>query len=336
MLRHPSLRGTPEKVEPRSVGRERAHSIGTAPGSRRLSGKTTGPSAKELGITHPERIVYPGAGITKLDVAQYYHAMADLVLRYSKNRPLALVRCPSGLPGACFFQKHATDAIGNGLVGVPIEEANGTATYLAATDRQGLVALAQMGVLELHIWDSRADALERPDMFVMDLDPDEALPFSDVVEGARLMRALLQELGLASFVKTTGGKGLHVVVPLQRRSSWDDVKRFTQGLADHMARTMPDRFTAKMAKTRRKGKIFIDYLRNARGATAVAPYSLRARAGAPIATPLQWDELTRGLDPAEFNLKTASRLRTRTDPWPRYFDLAQSITRNMRRRLGVD
>ena len=336
MLRHPSLRGIRENVEPRSVGRERARSIATASGAGRSSGKTTGPSAKELGISHPERIVFPGAGITKLDVAQYYDSMADLILRYGKNRPLALVRCPSGLSGACFFQKHATDAIGNGLIGVPIKESEGTATYLAATDRQGLVALAQMGVLELHIWDSRADALERPDMFVMDLDPDEALPFSDVVESARLMRALLQELGLASFVKTTGGKGLHVVVPLQRRSSWDDVKGFTQGLADHMARTMPARFTAKMAKTRRKGKIFVDYLRNARGATAVAPYSLRARTGAPIATPLHWDELTRGLDPAEFNLKTASRLRTRTDPWLGYFDLAQSITRDMRRWLGVD
>jgi bifunctional non-homologous end joining protein LigD len=336
MLRQPSLRSIRENVEPRSVGRERARSIVPASGARRSSGKTAGPSAKELGITHPERVMYPGAGITKLDVAQYYYGTADLILRYGKNRPLALVRCPSGLAGTCFFQKHATDAIGDGLVGVPIEEANGTATYLAATNRQGLVALAQMGVLELHIWDSRADALERPDMFVMDLDPDEALPFSDVVESARLMRALLQELGLASFVKTTGGKGLHVVVPLQLRSSWDDVKRFTQGVADHMARTMPARITAKMPKTRRKGNIFVDHLRNARCATAVAPYSLRARADAAIATPLHWDELTRGLDPAEFNLKTASRLRTRADPWPGYFDLAQSITRDMRRRLGVD
>ena len=336
MLRHPSLQGTRKDIEPRNVARERARSIGTVSAPRRSSGKAAGPSAKELGISHPERVVYPGAGITKLDVARYYYAMADLILRYSKNRPLALVRCPTGLAGACFFQKHATDAVGNGLARVPIKESDGTGIYLAATDRQGLVALAQMGVLELHIWDSRADALERPDMFVMDLDPDEALPFSDVVESAGLIRALLQELGLASFVKTTGGKGLHVVVPLQRRSSWDDVKRFTQGLADHMARTMPARFTAKMAKPRRKGKIFVDYLRNARGATAVAPYSLRARPGAPIATPLHWDELIRGLDPREFNLKTASRLRTRTDPWPGYFDLAQSITRDMRRRLGVD
>jgi bifunctional non-homologous end joining protein LigD len=262
--------------------------------------------------------------------------MAEPILRYSKNRPLALVRCPAGLAGGCFFQKHATDAVGGGLAGVPIEESAGMATYLAATDRRGLVALAQMGVLELHIWDSRADAIERPDMFVMDLDPDEGLAFSDVVESARLMRALLQELGLTSFVKTTGGKGLHVVVPLQRRSSWDDVKRFTQGLAEHLARTMPTRFTDKMAKPRRKGKIFVDYLRNARGATAVAPYSLRARPGAPIAAPLHWDELTRGLDPGKFNLKTASRLRTRVDPWPGYFDLAQSITRDMRRRLGID
>jgi bifunctional non-homologous end joining protein LigD len=221
MLRQPSLRSIRENVEPRSVGRERARSIGTASGALRSSHKTAGPPAKELGISHPERVVYPGAGITKLDVAQYYYGMADLILRFGKNRPLALVRCPSGLAGTCFFQKHVTDAIGDGLVGVPIKEANGTATYLAATNRQGLVALAQMGVLELHIWDSHADALERPDMFVMDLDPDEALPFSDVVEGARLMRALLQELGLSSFVKTTGGKGLHVVVPL------DDARRTT-------------------------------------------------------------------------------------------------------------
>jgi bifunctional non-homologous end joining protein LigD len=313
-----------------------APSIGSATAARRSSGKTAGPSAQALGISHPERIVYPDAGITKLDVAQYYDAMAELILRYSKSRPLALVRCPAGLAAGCFFQKHATDAIGEGLAGVPIEESAGTATYLAAVDRRGLVALAQMGVLELHIWDSRADAIESPDMFVMDLDPDEELAFSKVVESARLMRTLLQDLGLTSFVKTTGGKGLHVVVPLRRRSSWDDVKRFTQGVAGHMARTMPTRFTDKMAKPRRKGKIFVDYLRNARGATAVAPYSLRARPGAPIATPLHWDELTRGLDPGKFNLKTASRLRTPADPWPGYFDLAQSITRDMRRRLGVD
>jgi bifunctional non-homologous end joining protein LigD len=285
-------------------------------------------------ITHPGRMLYPEAKVTKLDVARYYEAIAPRMLPYIRRRPISVVRCPDGPGGTCFFQKHATARAIPGIDTTLITESGGRRPYIVANTVEALVGLAQMNALELHAWGAMAGAIERPDTLILDLDPDPALEWSKVVAGARLTRALLDELGLESLVKTTGGKGLHVVVPLQPRHGWDEVRSFAQSIADHLARTLPEQFTATMAKTRRRGKIFVDYLRNGRGATAVAPYSLRARPGATVATPLAWEELTPRLRPAAFNLASVlRRVERENDPWAGYDKLRQRLTALMRRAL---
>jgi bifunctional non-homologous end joining protein LigD len=192
-----------------------------------------------------------------------------------------------------------------------------------------------MGVLELHAWQARAGRIEQPDRFILDLDPDPVLPWKRVTEAAQLARTLLDEIGLRSFLKTTGGKGLHVVVPIERRHGWDEVKGFAQAVAQHMTRAIPERFTANPLKQRRKGKIFVDYLRNGRGATAIAAYSTRARPGAPVAVPLAWDELSPDLRSDHFNVENVlGRLRQR-DPWKEYASVRQSLSAAMKRRLGA-
>jgi bifunctional non-homologous end joining protein LigD len=199
------------------------------------------------------------------------------------------------------------------------------------------MALVQMGVLEIHVWSSRIDKLEYPDYFVMDLDPDPALPWAAVLDAAAMTRARLADLGLAGFLRTTGGKGLHVVVPIVRRQKWDEVKAFTKALAEDLVRQNPQRYTARMALAGRKGKIFIDYLRNGRGATAIANYSTRARPGAPVAVPLYWEELTPKLQPAQFSVLTVpSRLQSlKRDPWDDFDDARRAITVSMKRALGL-
>jgi bifunctional non-homologous end joining protein LigD len=206
---------------------------------------------------------------------------------------------------------------------------------MVAGSPSALVALVQMGVLELHTWGAKRDKLERPDRMILDLDPDPAVEWSAVIEGAQLLRALLNELNLASFVKTTGGKGLHVVVPLQRVHTWDEVKTFSKALADHLAHTIPERFLANMSKQKRKGKIYLDYLRNGRGATAVAAFSTRARPGAPVSVPLGWEELSVDLRSDHFTIANLpERLdHLRKDPWKDYWSAKQRITRKLLMKL---
>jgi bifunctional non-homologous end joining protein LigD len=286
-------------------------------------------------ISHPERIVYPDAGVTKLMVAQYYQRVAARLLPYIARRPLSIVRCPDGASGACFFQKHVGERAIPGVEAAMIEDSTGRNAYLVANSLKALAGLAQMNGIELHVWGAKVAAIERPDTLILDLDPDPAVPWATVVAGARLTRTLLEKLGLAALVKTTGGKGLHVVVPLQRRHSWDEVKDFTRAVATHLANTFPDRFTATMSKSRRRGKIFVDYLRNTRGATAVAPYSLRARPGATVATPLAWDELSAKTFPTAFTITTVlARIARKEDPWADYEGTRQRLTAAMRRALG--
>ncbi len=293
------------------------------------------PAVAGVTITHPERIVYADSGVTKLMVAEYYTRVGPRLLPHVAGRPVSIVRCPEGAAKPCFYQKHAGNAAIPGVRGAMIEDGNGRHPYLVADTVKALAGLAQMNVLELHVWGARAATIERPDMMVLDLDPDPALPWAKVVAAARLTRALLGELGLEAFVKTTGGRGLHVVVPLERRHGWDEVKGFAQRVAAHLARTLPDEFTARMGEKRRRGKIFVDYLRNARGATAVAPYSLRARPGATVATPLAWDELSAKMSPAQFTIATVpERIERRPDPWAGYERRRQRITATMRRALG--
>jgi bifunctional non-homologous end joining protein LigD len=286
-------------------------------------------------ITHSDRIVYSDVGVTKLMVAQYYERVAPRLLPYVADRPLSIVRCPDGASGACFFQKHAGEHAIPGVEAAMLEDSAGRNAYMVADTVQALVGLAQMNAIELHVWGAKVAVIERPDTLVLDLDPDPIVSWATVVAGARLTRTLLEELGLAALVKTTGGKGLHVVVPLERRHSWDEVKDFAREVATHLANTFPDRFTASMSKARRRGKIFVDYLRNTRGATAVAPYSLRARPGATVATPLAWGELSAKTPPTAFTLTTVpERIARKPDPWADYERRRRRLTAAMRRALG--
>lgn len=282
-------------------------------------------------LTHPERVVYPESDITKSEVAHYYAAVADRMLPHVVDRPVSLVRCPEGRAKQCFFQKHPPEGISDALGRVKIREKSGLATYLTIQDAEGLLALIQFGGLEIHLWGSRAADLEHPDRIVIDLDPGPDVPWNWVVEGATTLRDILDELGLVSFCKTTGGKGLHVVVPIATKSTWSEVKDFSRSLAEFLARMSPQRYLINMSKAQRGGKIFVDYLRNERGATAVAPFSTRARAGAPVATPVSWRELPKLTSASQFTIATVPpRLKKqRIDPWKEMLTVRQAISPRM-------
>ncbi len=222
-------------------------------------------------LTNPDKLLYPEQGVTKRELLDYYAAVAELMLPHVAERPLTLVRCPDGRHAHCFFQKYAARACRRQFAASTLQEKGKKAPHTWMADAEGLFALVQMGVLEVHTWGAHQDRLERPDLLVMDFDPDPALPFEDVIQGAQALRSLLLELGLQSFVKTTGGKGLHVCFPVERRHSWDEAKGFCEALAELLERAAPERYVASVSKQRRKGKIFVDYLRNTRGATFVAP-----------------------------------------------------------------
>lgn len=277
-------------------------------------------------LTHPDKVLYPAQGITKQDLAEYYLAAADRMLPHVAKRPLTLVRCPAGSERKCFYQRHAGSGVPDELGEVPI--AGFAEPYLYIKDTAGLIALVQMGVLEIHPWGARIDRPDRPDRIVFDLDPGEGLDFAAVVAAALEVRARLEVQGLAAFAKTTGGKGMHVVVPIARRHTWQAVKAFAKAMAEAMAADAPERFLTRIAKAERKGRIFIDYLRNDPTSTAVAPYSTRARAGAPVAMPLAWDEVTPTLDPAAFTISSVPRRIMRTpDPWAEIDKHASALPR---------
>ncbi len=277
-------------------------------------------------VTHPERVLFEERGITKRQLIDYYLAVAEIMLPYIVGRPLALVRCPDGSEGERFFQKHATAGWPQEFKRVRIREKSGSDEYLYIEDERGLVAAAQMSVLELHIWGARVDRIEQPDRMVFDLDPDENLAFAAVKAAARDLKQRLQRLGLESFPMVTGGKGIHVVVPLERRHDWETHRDFAEALARVMAEDSPDRYVANMSKIKRRGKIFIDYLRNQRGATAIAPYSSRARAGGYVAWPVSWQGLTRLDNAHPVNVATAAKqVARRRDPWVGYADVRQAL-----------
>ena len=266
----------------------------------------------DVAITHPERVIFPGSGQTKGDLAAYYAQVSPLMLSFAANRPISLVRCPQGRARHCFFQKHDSGTFGSHVHHVPIKEKDGGAEdYLYVTDAAGLITCVQMGTIEFHGWGARADDPERPDRMIFDLDPDEGLDFADCKRAAQDIRAQLADLGLVSFAMLSGGKGVHVIVPLRRGHDWDAHKDFARRFAEAMSLAEPDRFVATMSKAKRKGRIFIDWLRNQRGATAVLPYSARAREGAPVAVPVAWDELD-GMDSAHpFTIDDAATLLER-------------------------
>ncbi|ANK12734.1 DNA ligase D [Erythrobacter neustonensis] len=280
--------------------------------AREVASETPAPppvTASDVDITNRDRVIFPDTGQTKGELADYYAAIAPAMLPFVAERPVSLVRCPQGRARKCFFQKHDSGALGDAVRHVPIRQKDGgSEDYLFVTDQRGILQCVQMGTIEFHAWGSRVDAVDQPERMIFDLDPDEGLDFEAVKRAATEIRAHLADLGLISFAMLSGGKGVHVVIPLTPGHDWDTHKDFARRFAEALSLAAPDRFTATMSKARRSGKIFIDWLRNQRGATAVIPFSARARAGAPVAVPIAWDELAKFEDAHPFAIGDAEAL----------------------------
>jgi bifunctional non-homologous end joining protein LigD len=276
------------------------------------------PVVAGIAISHAERVLWPDDGITKLDLARYYEAIGDFIVPHVRGRPLTLLRC-EGTIDDCRFLRHGRVWGPAALERVKIREQHKVGEYLVANDVAGVVALAQIDIVEIHTWNSRAGDVERPDRVVIDLDPGDGVGWSQVVDGARTVKRALDALALPSWVKTTGGKGLHVVVPLQPAADWSRCLAFARAFAATLAEHEP-LFTTRMGKQHRRGRIYLDYLRNNRTNTSVCAYSTRARPGAPVSMPVSWTELGR-VDPRAFTLRTVPKLlaRRRRDPWAGYF-----------------
>ncbi|GAB4064566.1 non-homologous end-joining DNA ligase [Ancylobacter sonchi] len=282
----------------------------------------SGTPTSRVTLTHPDRLYWPQDGVTKQELADYYARVWRFIAPFVVGRPLALLRCPDGIIEACFFQKHAWRGIDSAIRQIDDPQDRdgdklGGEKLLAIDDLDGLIALVQAGTLEIHPWGAPLAGLEEPDMLIFDLDPGDGVTWPQVIAGARAVRARLEADGLGALVKTSGGKGLHVVAPLAPKAGWPAAKAYARAVADAMAADDPDRFLAVATKAKRGGRIFIDYLRNARGATAVAPYSTRARPGAAVAMPIAWEELDATTSAAAFTLGNApARLAERAaDPW---------------------
>jgi bifunctional non-homologous end joining protein LigD len=296
VLRHPSFIGLREDKPAAEVVKEKPAPAPELP----------------IKITNPDRVIFPESGITKGELAAYYAALADPMLEWLAHRPVSLVRCPQGRAKHCFFQKHDAGSFGEHVLHVPIREKDGSVEpYLYVDDAEGMLTCVQMGTIEFHGWGSKVDKVEYPDRLVFDLDPDEGLDFDAVKRAAIQLREILIEMGLVSFPMLSGGKGVHVVVPLDASKDWPAVKDFASRFSKALAQAHPDRFTANMKKVERKGRIFLDWLRNQRGATAVLPYSARARARATVAAPITWAELEDVESAGRYTIADAEELLTR-------------------------
>ncbi|WP_255324819.1 non-homologous end-joining DNA ligase [Rhodanobacter sp. OR444] len=291
--------------------------------TRRQAGQTTG----GIVISHPERVVYPDDGITKQQVADYYASVMKWFLPGVAGRPVSVIRCPEGTAKTCFFQKHMIQGLKHVGSARLKEESGAQASYIYLRDAASVIELVRFGVLEFHPWGATIEQPDRADRVVFDLDPGNNVGWERVVAAARLVHRLLSQLGLESFLRTTGGKGLHVVVPLNPGCPWPQVKDFARTFAGTLAQAHPLEFVATASKARRNGLIYVDYLRNSRGATSVASYSLRARPGAPVAMPLRWAELGKLRSGRDFDIRSAPRrlARLRTDPWAGVDTLRQNL-----------
>jgi len=319
VLRHPSFVGLREDKSPREVRREEPMQV---------AGIT---------LSNADRVLYPEQGLTKHDLAAYYEAIAPWMLPHVEGRPLSLVRCPSGRTKACFYQKHWSGTRPEALDTVAIKEASGAkGAYTLVRDAGGLVSLVQHGVLEIHLWGARADDVESPDRMIFDLDPAPGVSWGRVKEAALRLKALLEELGLETWIKTTGGKGLHVALPIARRSTWSEVAAFARAVAQRLSDDEPEKYLAKASKAERKGKIFVDWLRNTRGATAIAPWSTRAREGATISAPIAWKELGALRSGDQYTVENVPALagKQKRDPWEGMIRSKQRLTASMLKRIS--
>jgi bifunctional non-homologous end joining protein LigD len=286
------------------------------------------PELARVRLTHPERILWEGPGITKQGLAEFYAEIAEWILPHMKGRVLSLVRCPEGVGGQHFYAKHPWHGLNPAVRRVDVGEKE---PMLVVENLTGLLSLVQASIVEIHPWGSTADDLERPDRLIFDLDPDEDLPWSAVIAAAREVRERLDQMGLVSFVKTSGGKGLHVVLPIVPSVDWEAAKEFTGALAAAMAKDSPDRYVATMSKRARKGRVFVDFFRNGRGATAVGAYSTRALPDATVSTPVDWNELSESVRADHFRIDNLrQRLAVlKQDPWAEMLTLKQRLPGNV-------
>jgi len=335
-IRHSVFQGLRMDKEPAAVSREKAvhppgnsSAAGTAAQAARPKGASAIPSS--LKVTHPERIVDPSGGTTKIEVVRYYALVAPLMLEHLKGRPVSLVRAPDGISGQLFFQKHWEKEHIDGINQLDPGLDPGHQPLLEIAIPAGLLGAVQMNVLEFHTWNAKKDLIDKPDRMTFDLDPGEGVEWERIRESAQLVRIFLKQLELESFLKTSGGKGLHVVVPIKRLNGWDSVKDFSQVIVRHLAETIPQHFVAKSGPRNRVGKIFIDYLRNGFGATTVAAWSVRARPGLGVSVPLAWEELGSLTSGARWSVSNIhERLDKGNEPWREYESLKQSISPAMK------
>lgn len=319
LLRQASFKRLREDKTAKELGAAASAVPATAAKATKTPAKAKAPdrAADGVNISHPERVVFANARLTKGDVADYYRQMARWILPEVARRPLSLLRCPDGVDKQCFFQKHHGTGLGDAVEAIPLEQKSGREDYLYIENTEGLLQLVQMNTLELHPWGASVDDPEHPDRLVFDLDPGEGVTWTAIKAAARDVRDRLQEIGLESFVRLSGGKGIHVVVPLTPKADWAQAKDFCESFAQAMAEHAPDRYVATMSKAKRTGVIFIDWLRNARGATSVCSWSLRARPSAGVAVPLRWEELGRVTAAEAFPLPKALQRaqKLKKDPW---------------------
>ncbi len=286
-------------------------------------------------ISNPGRVIDPSTGTTKLQLAQYYDLVADRLLREIGDRPVSLVRCPEGISGGHFFQRHPAQGMEGKVSAVAESDAEGAQQLIWLKTKVELINVVQFGAIEIHPWGARAGNLDLADRIVFDLDPDENLPFAVVVEASQLVKKILEDLGLQTFVKTTGGKGLHVVVPINPGAPWPIVKQFSRAIAVDLAKRVPEAFTANMAKARRRNRIYLDYLRNDRSSTAIAAYAARARPGLSVAWPLKWGALTGDLDPKEYAVGSIDKKLLQPDPWKGMKEVKQRLSASALKTMGV-
>jgi bifunctional non-homologous end joining protein LigD len=324
-IRHASFRGVRKDKAVKEIRREQAQEV-AAPKT-----KAQAPSRPAVKISNPDRVIDTSSGLKKIDLVHYYESMAEFILPHLKQRPVSLVRAPQGIEGQLFFQKHS-DAKVKGLTELSEKLWPGHEALLAVDSLEGLIGAAQLNVVEFHTWNSTTKHINEPDRIVFDLDPGEGVSWPKVREAALLMRTMLEELGLRAWLKTSGGKGLHVVVPLAPKRGYDEVKDFSHAVVSHMAKTLPQQFVAKSGPANRKGKIFIDYLRNGLGQTTAAAFSARARPGLGVSMPIDWDELSAMKSASPWTIANAREKLSfdKTDPWAEYWKSRQTLAKALK------